>query len=100
MDSVLSLVGLIFRAKKLYLGEKCLDNIGKVKYLFIASDASNSTKERYLKKCYYYKIPYCLKYSCDELSNCVGKFNVKIVGVFDQGFTNLLKDKLKEDYNG
>ena len=97
MNNTLSLLGLIYRANKLYLGENCLDNISKVRYLFIASDASDSTKERYLKKCKYYNIPYNLQYPSQDLASALGKNNVKVIGVFDKGFTNVLLNKIKKE---
>ncbi len=89
MNKILSLIGLAFRANKLKFGETVLEDIKHVKYMFIALDASEKTKERYLKKCNYYNIPYCLEYSCAELSNAVGKNNIKIIGVSDNGFKKL-----------
>ena len=95
MDSILSLLGLVYRANKMYLGENNLNNIKNVKYLFIAYDASDKTKERYLKKCSYYSIPYTLNYSGQELSGAIGKNNVKVIGVIDSGFTKTILNKLK-----
>ena len=95
MDSVLSLLGLIYRAKKMYLGETNLDNIKSVQYLFIASDTSLKSKERYLKKCAYYNIPYNTNYSQEQLSSAIGKTNVKVIGINDSGFTKSILNKLK-----
>ena len=94
MDSILSLLGLIYRAKKMLLGESVLEKINEVTYLFIANDASDKTKERYLKKCSFYSIPYCLDYNCMELSRAIGKDNVKIIGISDAGFTKSIIKKL------
>ena len=95
MDNVLSTLGLIYRARKLVLGEECLNHIEDVKYMFIASDASYKTKERYIKKCNYYDIPYNDKYSYIDLSRALGKGNVKIIGITDSGFTRSIQNKLK-----
>lgn len=100
MDKILSLLGLANRANKLYLGEKCLDNMVKVKYLFIGNDASDKTKERYLKKCNYYNIPYNLNYSGNQLSNSIGKNNCKIIGLIDTGFVKTINKYLKEEKDG
>lgn len=100
MDKILSLLGLANRANKLYLGDKCLDNMNKVKYLFIGSDASEKSKERYIKKCYYYKVPYNLDYSSIDLSSAIGKDNCKILGLIDTGFKNTIDKYLKEDKDG
>ena len=67
MLKVLSLLGIIKRAGKLVYGEMVLDKIRSVRFLFIASDASAKTKERYYKKCWYYKIPYIDKLNSNEL---------------------------------
>ena len=100
MNDVLSLLGLIYRANKLILGENCLNNINKIKFLFISSDASIKSQERYLKKCNYYHIPYTLKYSTYELSKSIGKDNVKILGVVDSGFTKIILNKIGEEIDG
>ena len=95
MDNILSLLGLAYRAKKMYLGEANLENIKKIYYLFIAKDASDKTKERYLKKCSYYNIPYNMNYSYEQLSQAIGKRNVKIIGINDKGFGSSILKKLK-----
>ena len=100
MNDVLSLLGLIYRANKLCIGENCLVNLKKIKFLFIASDASIKSKERYLKKCAYYKIPYTLNYSSSSLSGSIGKNNVKVVGVVDDGFKKLVLSKIEEEIDG
>ena len=89
MDRNLSLLGLAYRASKLKFGENVLENIKQVKFMFIASDASDKTKERYLKKCTYYNIPYSMNYSCAQLSNSLSKNTIKIIGVTDNGFKKL-----------
>ena len=83
MDRILSLLGLAYRANKIKFGESVLENIKTCQYLFIADDASDKTKERYIKKCDYYNIPYTTTYSSEQLSESLGKKMVKIVGVYD-----------------
>lgn len=89
MDRILSLLGLAYRANKIKFGETVLENIKTCQYLFIADDASDRTKERYIKKCDYYNIPYTTTYSSEQLSESLGKKMVKIVGVYDRGFKKL-----------
>lgn len=95
MDNILSLLGIAYRAKKVYLGEANLENMAKIKYLFIANDASSKTIERYLKKCSYYNIPYNQNYSTDSLNKAIGKNNCKIIGIYDSGFASSILKKLK-----
>ena len=100
MDSVLKLLGLVYRAKKLVLGEEVLERISDVKLMFIASDSSEKSKERYLKKCHFYNIEYIDKYNSLDLSSSIGKNNVKLIGIIDEGFKKTLLKKIKEENNG
>ena len=50
MSEILNILGLAYKANKVILGKDCLNDFSKIKYLFIASDASTKTKERFLKK--------------------------------------------------
>jgi len=97
MDKILSLLGLSYRASKVMLGENCLDNMAKLHYLFIASDISSKQKERYSKKCYFYKLECNDLYTGEELSKAIGKTNVKVIGITDKGFADSIKNKLKEE---
>ena len=94
MADKLKTLGLAYRAKKVVLGEEVLNRIDKVKLLFIASDISEKSRERYEKKCHYYKIGHIDDFSGEELSSALGKNNVKVVGILDKGFKDaLLKNK-------
>ena len=86
MDRVLNTLGLAYRAKKVVLGEEVLNQINDVKLIIIANDISSKSKERFLKKCSYYKIDYLDNYDGQSISNALGKNNVKVVGVIDDGF--------------
>jgi len=79
------------------LGDNCLDNMSELHYLFIASDISSKQKERYSKKCYFYKLEYNNLYTSEELSKAIGKTNVKVIGIIDIGFADSIKNKLKEE---
>lgn len=98
MDSLLSLIGLMYKAKKLILGETILEEIDSVKFLFIASDASDKTKERFIKKCNYYKINYCVDLDSKSISNAIGKDNIKVLGVIDEGFKETVLKKIGGNY--
>ena len=90
MADTLKTLGLAYRAKKVVLGEEILNKIGKVKLMFIASDISEKNRERFEKKCYYYGIDHIDNYSGEELSSALGKNNVKVIGILDEGFKNAL----------
>ena len=94
MDKVLNLLGLIYRAKKMVLGEEVYKQIKKVKYIIMASDISEASKVRVLKKIHYYQIEYLDKYSSAELSSAIGKNNIKLIGIIDEGFKKSLVEKI------
>lgn len=98
-DKVLSLLGLARRANRLIFGEVILEKIRNVRFMFIANDASIKTKERYLKKCNYYRIPYADSYSSDELALAVGRNNVKTIGITDEGFARGLIKEIERGCN-
>ena len=95
MDEILSLLGLSMRAGRLLYGENLIDNMGKVKLLFLGKDASEKTKERFIRKCRYYEIPVLEDYDSEELSKAIGKRNVKIIGITDEGFAKSVLSKKK-----
>lgn len=95
MDDVLNLLGLVYRAKKIILGEEILNRFKDVKLLFLASDISIKSKERFEKKCHYYQVEYIDKYDSDQLSNALGKNNIKAIGIIDAGFKKSILKKLK-----
>lgn len=96
MDNILTLLGLVYKAKKLVLGEEALNRMKDVKLLLIASDISEKSKERYLKKCYFYNVEYIDIFSAEELTNALGKTNVKVIGITDKGFAKSIISKIKK----
>lgn len=90
MDNTLNNLGIAYKAKKVIFGEEVLLNIKDIKLVVIASDISNGSKKRIVSKCEYYGIKYIDKYSCDDISNALGKKNIKTIGIKDEGFAKLL----------
>lgn len=87
-SKILNLLGLAQRAGYIISGEESVElALAKqtVKIIFVASDASEKTRDKFIKKCYFYKVECNLDYSSDELSKALGKPR-KIVGLIDQGF--------------
>ena len=90
MDKVLQNIGLAYKARKTILGEEVLDRFEEIKLLIIASDISEKSKERYLKKCHYYNVNYIDNYNSADISKSLGKCNIKIVGLIDEGFVRTI----------
>ncbi|MBQ6478358.1 MAG: ribosomal L7Ae/L30e/S12e/Gadd45 family protein [Erysipelotrichaceae bacterium] len=94
MDNCLQLLGLAYRARKTVLGEEVLKQIRKVKILFIASDISAKSRERFEKKCRFYDIRHIDLFNGSQLSESIGKRNVKVIGVTDPGFAETIQKKI------
>ena len=85
---ILNLLGLAQRAGFIVSGEEGVElalKKGTMKIVFIASDASEKTRDKFVKKCYFYQVECNLDFSSIELSKALGKPR-KIVGLIDQGF--------------
>ena len=65
----------------------------KIKLLFLASDASENTKDKIIKKAFYYQIQVCEAFDSYELSKAIGKDHVMVMAIVDEG---LKKAFLKE----
>lgn len=93
MDRMLTTLGLAYRAKKTVLGEEVLNQISNIKLMFIASDISEKSRERFEKKCSFYNIEHIDELNSEQISNCLGKNNVKVIGIIDEGFKKSLLNK-------
>lgn len=97
-EKKLNLLGLANRAGKITTGEdlviKSMQH-GKAKIVFVASDASSATIDKFDKKCFFYKVPCILDFDTDELSRAIGKPMRKIIALTDKGFCDAFK-KIKE----
>ena len=93
---VASLLGLAMRARKLATGESALKAVQsqQAHLVFIASDASDNTKKKYIDQCTYYHVDYYVAGISEELSNSVGKINRMVIAVLDAGFAKSMKSKL------
>lgn len=90
------ILGLAFRAKKILLGaENVVDAIrkNKVCLVFLAEDSAKNTKKLILDKSKYYNVDVIMKWHSNYLSQSIGKTNVKVIGIVDQGFCQLLNEK-------
>ena len=93
MDNRLNTLGLAYRSKKVILGHDILDAMNRVKLVLIASDISDKSKERVVKKCTYYNVGFIEEFNSEELSKALGKSNIKVIGITDEGFKKLLLNK-------
>lgn len=95
-DSVLNLLGLASRARKLATGETVVHKIRKKSctLVLICEDASEATKKMLIDKCTFYQIDYLLVENSELLSKAIGKSNRKYIAILDEGFAKGIKKKL------
>ena len=94
MDKNLSNLGLCKRAGYVITGTEMVCEYmasGRVKYIFLASDASNNTKKKIINKANYYNVEVYEGYSSLELSHAVGKVGRMVIGITSENFVKILK---------
>ncbi len=92
-ENILNILGLTYRARKLVTGYDPVLRVVRDKnanLVFIASDASDKTKDTFSKKCFFYNVPVNYSFNSDELADSLGKKLVKIAAVCDKGFYDLI----------
>lgn len=92
-------LGLVRRARKLIVGtELTVKGVrtNRVKLVLLAIDASNNTKKQIYDKCKTYNVDVIDIFSSEEISNSIGKKNIKVIGIIDQGFSKALLNQAKE----
>ena len=94
MADALKLLGLIYKAKKMLLGEEVLNHIDKVELIILASDISDKSRDRYIKKSTYYKIDVIDTFTSQQMSDALGKKVIKVIGITDKGFKKALLSKI------
>ena len=95
-QKILNLLGLATRAGLLVSGEDIvIDAIQKkkAKSVFIGSDASDNTVDKFQKKCFHYKIEVNTMFTSEELSRSIGKTRM-VLAIVDLGFYKSIKKYL------
>lgn len=85
-------LGLALRAKKLVYGT--LNSLNAIKnkqakLVLIASDASSNTIKKITDKANFYQIDYKIIFDSKTLSSSLGKNNVMVVCLMDEGFKKM-----------
>ncbi|MBQ3253959.1 MAG: ribosomal L7Ae/L30e/S12e/Gadd45 family protein [Acholeplasmatales bacterium] len=94
MDKILNNLGLCNRARGLVSGEEIVcDHMakGKIKYVFLANDASDNAKKKILNKAKFYSVEVNEEYSSFELSYAIGKTGRMVIGITNENFLKILK---------
>ncbi len=94
MNPILNHLGLCAKANGLISGEENVVNgirFGSVCYVFLANDASATSKKRIRDKSDYYRVEVNESYSSEELSHAIGKQNRMAIGITNRNFLKILK---------
>ena len=94
-----TLLGFAQKSGNLVSGtEQVLKSIeaGKVKICLLGSDVAEGTRKKVLSKCQHYQVPFYDLLTTEQLSHAIGKENRTVVGVTSKGFSDPIKQLLKE----
>lgn len=98
----LSMLSIAAKAGKLvsggFLSEKAIQE-GRACLVIIAEDASANTRKKFTDKSTYYKVPYVVCGTAEELGRHIGKQNRTTVTITDQGLATQIIgriDSIKE----
>lgn len=100
MNKFFNFLGLVKRSGNLIEGySKCDEqrNRTKIKLFIISTDASESSKKKFLKHCEEKNIPYIEDFKKEELGTSIGKEEIKILAVKDKNMADKLLSLYKED---
>ena len=86
-------LGLAYKARKIAVGtELSIEKMRQKKAVLIvlASDASENTKKKIRDKASYYGIDVMESLTSTQLSQAIGKTNIKVIAILDEGFKNII----------
>ncbi len=92
-------IGLAFRARKVVVGtDLTLTSLrnGKVALIVLATDASHTTKKKVYDKAKTYQTEVLEVLTSFELSHALGKDDIKVIGITDRGFSQLLMNQKRK----
>lgn len=70
---------------------------GKIKIILLANDASDNTKDKIIKKAFYYQIEVFDNFSSNELSKAVGADHLMILALTDDGLTKAFLKEIERE---
>lgn len=93
MDKILNYLGIARRSRHLIWGSDTtireLQN-NKLHLIILATDASLATKDKIIKKAYFYNVPVIEKYSINEICSSTGLKHAVMLGIDDLGLANAI----------
>ena len=96
-DRVLSMLGMAAKAGKIESGEFSTEKAvkgGRGRLVIVAEDASDNTKKMFTNMCKYYKVPFVVFGTKEELGHWVGKAYRASICILDEGFAKAVLKKI------
>ena len=91
------MLGLAMRAGKVASGEFATEKAVKeyrAYLVIVASDASENTQKKFRNMCQYYKVPYLVFETKEELGSVIGKEYRASLAVCDKNFAEVIREHL------
>ena len=91
------MLGLAMRAGKVASGEFATEKAVKeyrAYLVIVASDASENTQKKFRNMCQYYKVPYLVFETKEELCSIIGKEYRASLAVCDKNFAEVIREHL------
>lgn len=87
---ILGLIGLSAKAREISYGADSVEiqlKKKKVKLIIVAEDASDRTKNKFIKLSNEYNVPIIILGKIDEISKTIGKSNKAIIGIEEENIS-------------
>ena len=92
-------LGLAMRARKVIVGTDPTIHalrMHKLSLILLATDASHTTRKKIYDKAKTYEVFILEELTSFEISNALGKEGIKVIGITDRGFSQLLMDQKRK----
>lgn len=92
-------IGLAFRARKVIVGTDSTIaslRMGKLQLIVLATDASHTTKKKVYDKAKFYQVEVIEDLTSFDISMALGKDDIKVIGITDRGFSQLLMSQRRK----
>ena len=96
-DRVLSMLGMAAKAGKIESGEFSTEKAvkgGRGRLVIVSEDASDNTKKMFTNMCKYYKVPFVVFGTKEELWHWIGKAYRASICILDEGFAKAVLKKI------
>lgn len=83
-DRRLGFLGLLYRADKAFIGEDLDKNLGEMKLVVVATDATTNTAEGFKKRLLMSHIPTSTTFTKADLGRALGHDEINFIGLKDK----------------